>query len=530
MAGGKILCVSFIDGVYHYLEVDKKSSGYFPQHPQSTNSVDALISLCRKADEIHLSSIFPSAIYQQTLFPKVSRRYMPGLIAQDAREKLGTAEPVMSRFKNIKEVSDAGVTKWQTWYCAVLQSEVLALWDTFSSFKKKIRFISPVSVAVASMVSQLENPQEDFAVIWVGEKNSLMVISSPEGHVYVARNVPLSLDRKKMNLEPIPDGQKSSGEDLEVDMDRLFQEESQDESDSHESEGPTEQKAIYRHTDMDKAGAFSRELEKELGMTTTFFKQELRKPAPKLVYLLGNPNLKNITEVYPLPSGYEDVRFQISTQKYRGLSPEAAGDNIHILGNLFIPEAFNYIPEQEAVKRKSNLMLNAALILLAAGLGLSIVWTDRLHYARSSALDNHEIQIDRLQQARAEVASLQAEVNQLRPIEGWKQFYDTTMAEKPPWNMFVSELALLMEDYVVLDSFQVQSGEGAARDCRVEGKIRADNWEEGLELFRKFGKKLQSSSMFDVSDINYAPEGVSNDPSMFDFQMDLKLKDQGGVG
>lgn len=527
MAGGNILSISYIDGIYHYLEVDKKTSGYFPQHPQTTDSPEALFTLCRKAGEIHLSTIFPSAIYRRELFPKVSKRYMPGLVNQNAIEKMGVTEPVLTRFVNIKEVTDSGVAKWQTAYCALLQKDVLDLWETFGAFKKKIRFVSPMSVSVASMVSRTEAPEENFAVIWVGRKSSLMVIASPEGYVHVARSVPLSLDRKKMSLtQNMPQaGNADASDDIDVDMEKLFQEASGEEDQTLQPE----QQPDPASADMKAAGNFSRDLEKELGMTTTFFKQEFRQAAPKKVYLLGNSNLKNILSVYPLPSTYEDVHFELNTEKHRGLSPEFAGENIHVLGNLFIPEAFNFIPEQEAVKRKSNMLLNAALVLLVAGLGFSIVWTDRTHVARSDALKEHSIQVDRLRQAQSEMASLQAEVSRLQPIEGWKNFYDTTMGEKPPWNMFVSELAILMEDYVLISNFQVQSGEGVSRNCRLQGKIKADNWEEGLDLFRGFGKKIQSSPIFEISDITYAPEGVSTGPSMFDFEMDIKLKGTGDI-
>lgn len=527
MAGGNILSISYIDGVYHYLEVDKKTSGYFPQHPQITDSPEALFTLCRKAGEIHLSTIFPSAIYRRELFPKVSKRYMPGLVKQDATEKMGVTEPVLTRFVNIKEVTDSGVAKWQTAYCALLQKDVLDLWETFSAFKKKIKFVSPMSVSVASMVSKTEAPEENFAVVWVGHKSSLMVIASPEGYVHVARSVPLSLDRKKMSIsQGIPQpGKAESSDEIDVDMDRLFQEASEEEDQAIQMEDQPEP----GQADMDTARTFSRELEKELGMTTTFFKQEFRQAAPKKIYLLGNPNLKKILDVYPLPSTYEDVRLDLNTEKHRGLSSEFAGENIHLLGNLFIPEVFNFIPEQEAVKRKSNMLLNAALVLLVAGLGLSIVWTDRTHHARSEALREHSLQVDRLRQAQAETAALQAEANRLKPIEGWKNFYDTTMGERPPWNMFVSELAILMEDYVLINNFQVQSGEGINRNCRLQGKIKAENWEEGLDLFRSFGKKIQSSKIFEISNISYAPEGVSSAPSMFDFEMDIKLKGTGGI-
>lgn len=127
MAGAKNLCISYIDGEYHYLEVDRKAFGFFPGHPQKTTSLDALHSICRKSGEIYISSSFPSAVYQRVLFPRVSKRHLPALVTQDAKEKMNTVQPVVSGFTPVQDISEAGVTKKQIAYCAVLESEVHSL-------------------------------------------------------------------------------------------------------------------------------------------------------------------------------------------------------------------------------------------------------------------------------------------------------------------------------------------------------------------------------------------------------------------
>jgi cell division protein FtsB len=636
MAGVKVLCISLIDGVYHYLEVEKRATGYFPQHPQSTTSLDALTALCRKAGEIHLSSIYPSAIYQRTQFPKVAKKFLPNLVLQDAREKMGVQEPIEARYSVLKEVTVAGTAKWQTAYCAVVEQEILSLWNDFKEFRKKIKIISPLSLATAAMVAQMEKPAQTFAVIWVGENSSLMLIASSEGVVHVARGVPLRLSSKPLQLDPprpkprqsakgqtgqgqaeseqpdsgkgeaqasyYPAGHapsvamdKAADDDLDVDLESMFAQASgtpaqgsPDSASGVASGGATEEASeaalavesdaqvdgdedevteLFPEDDSRQGGtddasapardageissaalemeqepdepvetpdriqamAFARDLEKELDMTVNFFKQEFREPAPGLIYLLGNPNLRRIQEISPLSAAYRDVRFSVSMDKYRGVSDVFASENIHVLSNLFVSEAINFIPRQEQVKRKSNFMLNLGLVLLLGGIGLSVAWVDGLHADRAQALEQRQVQTARLAQAQREVAGLQAEVARLRPIEGWKQFFNATMAERPPWDMFISELAMLMDDYVVISNLQVLSGDGKTRNCRIQGQIKAENWEQGLELFREFGRQLQSSAMFDVSGIQYTPEGVSSDPSMFDFEMDLKLKTTGGA-
>ncbi|MGM0646635.1 MAG: hypothetical protein ACQESV_09620 [Thermodesulfobacteriota bacterium] len=538
MAGGKILSVSYIDGVYYYLEAEKKASGYFPQYPQSTTSLDAIKTLCRKADEIHLASVFPSAIYQRTLLPKVAKRYMPNLVNQQAKEKMGVSAPVLSRYKIIQEMTEAGVNKWQTGYCAIAESEVMALWEAMAPFQKKIRFVTPVSVAMAAMVSELEQPAEKFVVVWVGEQSSIIVIASTDGIVHVARNVPLRLEKRALQLQqpssPAAHAPAGGDEDeIEVDMQRLMDQGAADE-DGESTAGEAAPSARpsageEQHADMVAAGHFSRELEQELGRTFTFFKQEFREAAPSQVYLLGNPNLHQISRYYPLSEAYERVHYTLHTDSQRGLSSEFAQENIHLLGNLFVTDTFSFIPEFVAIKRKSNMLLNAAGVLLVAGIGAGVVWVDQLYQQRARAVQTHQERVDQIAATQEQAAELQDKVNRLKPIEGWKQFYDQTMAAKPPWDMFISELAMVLEDYVVIDSLKVLDGSGESRKCRVQGKIQAPNWETGLDLFRDFGRKVQASSLFDVTEVNYSPEGVRTDPSQFDFEMDVQLKRTGGA-
>jgi len=75
----------------------------------------------------------------------------------------------------------------------------------------------------------------------------------------------------------------------------------------------------------------------------------------------------------------------------------------------------------------------------------------------------------------------------------------------------------------LITSFQVKDGKNEQRDCKVQGKIKADDWETGLALFREFGNRVHASPFFKVSAITYAPETITAVPSMFDFQMDITL-------
>lgn len=475
----RILSISLIDDTFQYLEVEKQPAGFFPLPPPPTVTQESLMSACRKADEIYLNGIFSRALYEWGTFPKVARRYLTTLITKDARGKLGTPYPIQVHFKTLKEVIEAGVAKWQVAYIATDEETLNLFWKTFKDFTRKIKFITPLPVALASMISQVDHPRENFSVVWIGENSSVVTISSPEGLVKVARSVPMGLPKKRLPDSP------------------------------------------------DFLKQFSRELGKEISMTLTFFKQQFREPVPSSLYLLGNNFLPEVFQNYPLPVLASDIRFRLSALPVQGMKENEVNDNLNLIGNLYPPDAFNFIPHEEILTRKTALAYNIAYAILLIIIVLGGLWWLRLTALESSRISEFNIKLSQLQTLQQQVKFLRNNVNQLKPFEGWKLFYEETFKNQPQWNMLLSELGLLVPSNIVIETFQIlpeKGADGTIWNSQMSGKIQAKNWQEGLNLLRQFGGTLQSSPFFEVTNIDYAPEEMKNEAKTFDFQIAMKIK------
>jgi len=418
MKTAKVLCITLIDNVYHCLTVHGKGSlhfgkdlsgrALFTDEPRVVASPDELNALCSRAAEIHISAPFPSAVYQLPQLPRVAKRYMPNLVSRNAQQTMGVEDPIHVRYMPVRDVTDGGVSKRETAYCAVLASEIQALWDTFEDHRSKIKSLVPLPVAIASMVSRLENPPDTFAVACTGKEDTILVIASPAGFVYVARSIPLTLPASR------PATRTGEARIRETDADADTMDESLLDMDT----------SLAPQSVETPESRFSKELARELDMTVTFFKQEFRKPAPGRIYLLGESQIESIVHEHPLPPAYEEVHFGLDVESLRGLDRTFAAQNIRTLGNLFIPDAFNFVPAQEMARRRFSVALNAAVIVLAAGLGLAAFWSFDQSRSMALAKEEHARQLTRLQETQNRVAELEADVNRLKPVENWKQFYD----------------------------------------------------------------------------------------------------------
>lgn len=567
MAKNRILSVSVIEGEYHYLEIERKGGGIFAGQAQRASSLEALLGACRSADQVHINTTFPSTIYQHTTLPKVPRKHLAALVNQDAAEKIGAAGEVMVHYAPPTEISDGGVAKWRVAYAAVAADEVRELWEKFAPVRRKIRYIVPLPVAAAAMTTALGKPESDFLLVWVGESASLILIASPAGVVYMARTVPLGLARRRLQLaapaapvappsrpaaaeappaatvpeygsamagretesaagsapgsslemEASPEPRSDAGLDLALEIEGAG-----DDTPTLDLE-PVAAPEPELTPDAMLAEDFLRALEREINMTITFFKQEFRQAPPPAAFVVGNRNLDRIIPDSPLASLFKEVAHNLDTSAFRGLTPEVAVEHLALVGNMFVDETFNFLPAQEVVKRKTAAWLNAAAAATILAVGGAALWANQLTLQRDDLLRQQASRVGQLQNLHNQAAELQAEINRLKPLEGWKQFHESVFVQQPAWNMFVSELSLLLDEHTVLTSFQVSAGSGASRDSRIQGHVRARDWEEGLAHFREFGRRLQASPLFEVRAVNYKPEAVQADPRMYEFQIDLRL-------
>ena len=474
----RILSISLIEDDFQYLEVEKQPAGFFPHPPPNVITDESLMSACRKADEIFINTLFPITLYEWDLFPKVAKQYLESLVSQSAQEKPGITPPVQVRFQTIKETVDAGVTKWQIAYAAIESDNITSLWERFENFSRKIKIITPLPGAVASTIAHVDHPTEDFVLVWVGETSSVVSVSDPAGLIKVSRCIPLGLSKR----------------------------DSSDDPDSHQQ--------------------FSRDLDEEISMTLTFFKQQFRASVPRALYLVGNSRLQDIFQRYPLSGGEFDIHFALSESPVQAMSDREVNENINLIGNLYLTGAFNFIPREATVERKVLMGFGVAYAALVIAIFLTAFWGFSLTKLKSDKMDTFNNQFSRFQDLKKQVEVLQSDVARLKPFEGWKVFYENTFQNRPKWNMFLSELGLLIPPTIVLEDLQVLPLKGSGvhgRNVRMAGKIKADNWQEGLSMLREFGGKLQSSSFFEVTNVQYTPEAMTTGTKTFDFRIAFTL-------
>ncbi len=483
--GKRILSVSYIEDSYQYLEIDKQAGGMFPQPSPPTATVESLLAACRKADEIYISAGLPTALYEWEAFPKVAKRYTANLVQQDAKEKSGSPGPLRFQYKELGDVTEGGATKTKIAYIAVQEDDLKPLWTTFGKFMRKVKFISPLPVALASTVAKADKPSGNFVVVWVGDTTSVITISSPDGMVKMARSVPVGLA-------------KGSAGDAE----------------------------LYR--------ALSDELGKEIFMTSNFFKQEFREGVPQILYILGNSKLEGIFRDFPLAGAPAETHFQLSEAPVKGVSLQQANEAIHLIGNLFLPSEFSFLPSEVEVGRKGDTGFTVAAAVLALIIAGVAFWGFQLYTGKQEAQAKYMGLVGELQQLQKDVSVMRADVDKLKPFEGWKTFYEETFQSRPAWNMLLSELALRLPENILIEDvrFAPTSDRRAVTTdilADMAGKIKADNWQAGLDELRAFGRSLQESSVFNVADVKYSPQNLENQTKVFDFKITLKLLPRGSA-
>jgi len=482
----RILSVTYIDGAYHYLEVDRQAGGLFPRtsSPQIAETEEALIAVCQKAEEIYLCGEFPTALYQWEALPRVAKRYLPNLVRQAAREKAEASASLQVRFETLGDVVESGGPRTRVAYIAVHDEDLTPILSAMERVMKKVKAISPLPVSLAAAVVEADEPDKDFIVSWVGEQTTIIVISSPQGQVKMARSLPLGLSGGIGEPEP------------------------------------------------EEAQSFSEELSREISRTTTFFKQEFRSGVPGIIYFLGPPRLKSLLEAY-VPFGVPpDQRFRLSTSLVQNIKDEEASAGFHVISNFFVPEAFNFLPVEAAGRRTADMLYAAAVVVLVLLVAAAGIWDFQLYGRKQARITDYHLKYAEFKQLRADVSQKQAEVDKLKPFEGWKRFYEDTFQNRPVWNRIFSELALILPGNIVLNSLALkepsgrQGTEGPILDTEIAGEIQADNWEQGLNVLREFGERLQMSPLFDVTEVEYTPRELAEVTKVFSFKIGLKLVPQ----
>ncbi|MCK5545495.1 MAG: hypothetical protein KAI35_09775 [Desulfobulbaceae bacterium] len=473
--GKNILCISLSEEGAQYMEVEKRQADLFPKPPITAASQESLFAACRRADEIYINLPFPSALYEWIPFPKVKKQDLLKLINRDAFEKHGTASPLDCRYKIVGDVLEDGVKKSLVAYIAVESNETAVILDQFSRFKKKIRNIGTLPMALAAAVTQAEQPEGNTLIVWVNETHSIITICSPDGLVKLSRSVPTGLKR-----EGRPD---------------------------------------------DQGHLFSEAISREISMTITFFKQKFREPVQDNLYFLGNCRVKEAITKYPLSDPDLEIRFSSPMFPVQSMTPEEITENIHLLGNLFLPRDFNLILQSKTFFSGIEQLYKISIGTVAVLILLSGFWGVRLYTQSEAGLEEHAIRLSEVKRLEAEITKIQSKLNKNKLLLNRMRLYETTSASsgQPQWSKIVSDLASVVSPKILIKKYSLSPSDKGWENT-LYGEIKAKSWQEGLSLLRNFEKSINSSPHFDLKNINYSLGDMESETKIFKFQLNLQFQ------
>jgi hypothetical protein len=476
--GQKILSICTRGEDFVCLESDRTAAGLMPHYPPARVNRETLPELCRRADEIYLGAPLATTLYAWEPLPKVGKRHLSGLIERTAQTKLGSGGPLVVKFspEPPMEEEDNHLTP----FLAVPENELKPFWQILIPFFKKIRFIGPLALALAALVVECEHPQETFLLAWVGGDNFEIVIASPEGLVKIARSIPLRIEPE----------QELSELDLQ---------------------------------------SISSELTREIAMTQTFFKQQFRKLPPLKLYLITENRFAPAFENSPITIPGLEVN-GLQSSPCAGRSPAEIADCAPLLGLLFAREDFSLLPPDylhyQKTRQRYNLLI-IALLLAAAGVG---AWFYNMHRENLRLRQRYEEELSEYNRRRQEVSALQREIKNLEPLKDWHQYYQEVYQLRPRWNLLLSELAQQVNPDIIIDEWRVNPGQRSQTNHWVgliNGRVRAANWQQGLEFLRHFGTRLEASAWFKVEDLNYQPRELTTPgDKIFTFRMRIMIRNE----
>ena len=473
----KLLSLCRFGEDYHALKVEKQGDTLVPLGSLQEVTPESLSGLCHWADEIFFAGSFPTSLYAWDELPKVGKKYLPGLVAKNVQAKVGIGVAVSAKFYSGVPVEE--LDRDRTPVLAIPLQELQPVWQELLPFKEKIKRIVPLPSGLAKLAVSLIKASSSFMVAWVGQRTTEIVVVSPEGLVKVARSVPIGL---------------VEGDDLD---------------------GFATERFIV-------------DIGREIATTQTFFKQEFRQAAPSELLLLAGSAVTRGLERFPLNVVGLTVRMPESSP-FGGLEPFQIGPLAHLLGLFDVFEEFNFLPPDLVSGRRSKRLYNLAYVALVAAFIGAGCWLFLLEMEKRQLLQSYHLNLESYEEIKARVITLQRDVKSLRPLKGWEAYYNEVYWQRPRWNMLLSELALKVDEEIVLDDFSIQPdkknrNKGAWLGL-ISGKVRATDWQSGLERLRVFGGELEASSSFVVRNLSYVPKKLSAPGArIFSFKMELKVK------
>ena len=466
----KAVSVSFISEAVEFLEAERTQSGIFSFSPSIATTNESLQAACKRADEIYINCLLPDTHYGWEVFPKVQDRYMGSLVARSIERK--SRPPALStRCRAVKDVVKDGTVSSLVAFQAIEREKIDSLLNRVSRFKHKVKSVQTLPFSLAKAVVESEKPSANFLLLWIKGDVSVISINSPEGLVKISRTLPGGLPD-----EILPDL------------------------------GPA------------SAANFSRDLSREIVMTVNYFKQKFREDPPADLYMLGDSRLQQIIERHPLEKVEAATHFGLTGKIPHGLPREKFNEKIHLLGNLYADDAYNFLPYEEIVNRKTGRALSVTLAVLALLICVALFWSVQLSEKTSNqALKNQ------VRELQTDVQNLQASTDKLQPVHGQKKFYKAAfLNEKPAFITILRQLSAIMPQQMIFNNFKMTPADDYW-DCTITGKIKGHTWQERLDILREFGRSLYSFANVDVRNVVHSLGQAGMDSSTINFQITLQF-------
>ncbi len=473
----KLLSLCRFGEEYHALKVERQGDALVPLGSLLEVTPESLPELCRWADEIYFGGSFPTALYVWDELPKVGKKYLPALVDKSVQAKFGSQVVVATGFYRGVPVEE--VDRERTPVIAIPHQELQPVWRELLPFKTKVKRITSLPAGLANLAATLMQASSSFLVAWVGRRTTEIVVVSPEGLVKIARSVPIGLN----------DGGGSDGFEIE---------------------------------------RFIVDLGREIATTQTFFKQEFRQAAPTELLLLAGSAVIQGLERFPLNVVGLTVRMPESSP-FGALDPTQIGSLAHLLGFFKVAEEFNFLPSELVAGRRSKRFYTLAYGVLVVALIGAGGWLFLQEMEKRQLMQTYKQNFRIYNETRERVLALQMDVKSLRPLKGWEKYYNEVYRLRPRWNMLVSELASKVVEEIVLDDFLIQPDKKKRVSgvwlSSISGKVKALDWQSGLEILRFFGSELEASSCFVVRNLSYVPKALSAPGARtFSFKMEIEVK------
>lgn len=407
----KILSVSILEDNIDILKLELGVTNAYTVVEEAQFDVDqqTLDRAAQWADEIRINADFPSAEYQWSTFPKVNNRLLKQLVNRQGVQALETRQGARAVFQDQGTTIEDAVIRRKVSYLAVREEDVATLErNLFARHRKKIRWVTSLPVALSAVVVQSEHPNRDFMVAWIGETSTIFVISSPQGDVKIARNIPLGLNCNDLAEEEF-----------------------------HVLE------------------SFSQEFDRDIMTTLLLYNDTFEEPNCEKFYMLGNAKLKAVLEQYPLQSAGGHEVFSLDNLSVRALKNNGIG-TYHLLGNLFPGRGYNLVDQVILWRQRFDKGYKYASMLLLGCIAATAFWMQlTTPFESSEKGDIYAANVRELEEINSRLYQLESKEIELKRFSGWKDFYKNTYTNQPAWSKMFSSLAKDIPEEFVINSLEI---------------------------------------------------------------------------